>query len=408
MFYFYSTLLRIPVLGRDSRHLGRIEDFTLTNVGDLPQVSGLLVRNPSGLHVVGWDKVASLSDKAVYLREASETLMLPPPPENVWLLARDVLDAQVVDVNGAKVLRVNDAQLQELENELYVTGVDLGLWGIARRLGFAVWLDWFSRTLRLRIPEGLVAWGMVETIDKGRAPMQLRVSHDRLIGMHPADLAEIMGELGHEQRMNLLLEMTDEQVADMVEEAEPDLQAVILDELGDDRAADVLEEMDADEAAHVLQELPEEDAERLIELMDQEEKAEVQALLNYEEGTAGALMTTGFLAVPAAMTVGEALLHLRREEEEAAATADLYLFEGERLTGVLSLHELIRAEPLLPLRALATEAIHSVTPDDDTDSVIELMHRYSLTGLPVVGAAGEMIGVITITDVLDLLLPERG
>jgi CBS domain-containing protein len=408
MFYFYSHLWRVPVLGRDSRHLGRVEDFTLTSVGDLPKVSGLLVRNPSGLHFVGWDKVASLSGKAVYLREASETLMLPPPPENVWLLARDVLDAQVVDVNGAKVLRVNDAQLQELENELFLTGVDLGLWGIARRLGFAVWLAWLSRTFRLRIPEGLVAWGMVETIDKGRAPMQLRVSHDRLIGMHPADLAEIMGELGHEQRMNLLLEMTDEQVADMVEEAEPDLQAVILDELGEDRAADVLEEMDPDEAAHVLHELPEEDAERLIELMEREEAAEVQALLNYEEGTAGSLMATEFLAVPVSLSVGEALLHLRRQDEEAPATGDLYLMEDDRLIGVISLHELIRAEPVTPLREVAEFGVHKVAPDADTDTVIELMHRYSLTGLPVVQEDGRMIGVVTITDVLDLLRPERG
>jgi CBS domain-containing protein len=407
VFYFYSYLWRRPVLGRDARLLGHIEDFTLTSVGDLPKVSGLLVRSRSGLHFVGWDKVASLSDKAVYLREASDTLMMPPPPENVWLLARDVLDAQVVDVNGAKVLRVNDAQLQELENELFLTGVDLGLWGIARRLGFAVWLAWLSRTFRLRVPEGLVAWGMVEAIDKGRAPMQLKVTHDRLIGMHPADLAEIMGELGHEQRMNLLLEMTDEQVADMVEEAEPDLQAVILDELGEDRAADVLEEMDPDEAAHVLQELPEEDAERLIELMDRDDAAEVQALLSYEEDTAGSLMTTEFLAVPAALTVGEALLFLRRSEEEPEATADLYLIENDRLMGVLSLHELIRAEPVTPLRELAEAGVHKVAPNDDKDTVIELMHRYSLTGLPVVQPDGRMIGVVTITDVLDLLMPER-
>lgn len=408
MFYFYSYLWRLPVLGRDARPLGRIEDFTLTGVGDLPRVSGLLIKSRSGLHHVGWDQIASLGDKAVYLRETSDTLMMPPPPDNVWLLARDVLDAQVVDINGAKVLRVNDAQLQDLDNELFLTGVDLGLWGIARRLGFAPWLAWLTRLLRLRVPEGLVAWGMVETIDKGRAPMQLKVTHDRLIGMHPADLATIMGELGHEQRMHLLMEMTDEQVADMVEEAEPDLQAVILDVLGEDRAADVLEEMDPDEAAHVLQELTEEDAERLIELMDEEEAAEVQALLNYEPGTAGALMTTEVVSVPVGLTVDEALQHLRRSDEALPAAHDLYLTENDRLVGVVGLADLLRADPLRPLRDLTAPTLHKVNPDDDTDAVVDLMHRYSLTGVPVVEPDGRLIGVVTVIDVLDLLLPERG
>src|SRR4051794_18620362 len=126
MFYFYSHLWRLPVLGRDARLLGRIEDFALSSVGPLPRISGLLIKNRSGVHFVDWTQVARLSDKGVYLREATDTLMWPPPPDNTWLLARDVLDAQVVDVNGAKVLRVNDVQLQELENELFLTGVDLG------------------------------------------------------------------------------------------------------------------------------------------------------------------------------------------------------------------------------------------------------------------------------------------
>jgi magnesium transporter len=407
MFYFYSHMWRLPVLGRDARLLGRVEDFALSSVGSLPRITGLMVKTRSGVHYVDWLEVARLSDKGIYLREASDTLMMPPPPENTWLLARDVLDAQVVDVNGAKVLRVNDVQLQELENELFLTGVDLGLWGIARRLGFAVWLAWFSGTFRIRVREGLVAWGMVEAIDKGRAPMQLKVTHDRLIGLHPADLAEIVAELGHEQRINLLLQMTDEQVAEMVEEAEPDLQAVILDELGDDRAADVLEEMAADDAADVLGELPAEEARKLIGLMDTDDAAEVQALMRYDDDTAGGLMTTEFLALPAHLNVGEALAWLREHQIEAEVVYYCYLIEHERLVAVMSLRTLICSKPEQSLREIALTTIYKVAPDDAAETVISLMHKYSLMALPVVEDSGTMLGLITINDVLDLVLPER-
>lgn len=398
---FLSQYLNRPVRGVAGARLGVLRDVTFTEDGDFPVLTGLVVSRGRRRVVVPWSDVDRCTLDTFVLRGTG------PWPEVAGvdrLLALDVMDSQVVDIDGAHVVRVNDLQLAWQGTRLRVVGVDIGPWGLARRLGWAPALAWVSRTLRWQPPEGLIRWDTVEPVDKQTSTVRLRVSSDRLARLHPADLADIVAELGHEQRSHVLERLDDAQLADIMEEASPELQSAILDNLDEDRAADVLEEMEPDEAADLLSELSEDRARDLIGRMDAEDASDVRNLLAYQEGTVGALMTTSYLEIPASWTVGRALDWVRREGADDELCSYLYAVdEAGILTGVLSFRHLVLATADAPVTGLFPDHLVTVGVLEPARAALEKLFHYNLLAVPVTREDGRLLGVVGILDALALV-----
>ncbi|MEB3203226.1 MAG: CBS domain-containing protein [Candidatus Sericytochromatia bacterium] len=398
---FLSQYLNRPVRTGDGRKVGTLRDVTFVSEGDFPVVAGLVCAQGRHRRVIPWRAVDRVTLDTFVVREEGSWPELGPAER---LLALDVMDSQVVDMDGAHVVRVNDLQLAWQGQILRVVGVDIGPWGLARRLGLAPTLAWLSRSLKWQPPEGLVRWDMVEPVEKQTATVRLRVSSDRLARLHPADLADIVAELGHEQRSQVLEALDDARLADIMEEASPELQSAILDGLDEERAADVLEEMEPDDAADLLSELPEDRARDLMDRMDAEDASEVRDLLAYEDGTVGALMTTSFWEVPASWSVGRALDWVRGEGAADELCSYLYAVDAEgRLAGVLSFRHLVRADVATPLAALFPGQLVTVGAREPAMSALEKLFHYNLLSLPVVQEDGRLLGVVGVLDALSLV-----
>ncbi|MBM3270872.1 MAG: magnesium transporter [Candidatus Sericytochromatia bacterium] len=406
---FLSQLLDRPVFGTGGDKLGSVNDLTFRLGEPFPQVTGLVLKAGRARRVVPWERFVRLEDRTFEFRLAhDEVAQCPLLTPDVALLALDVMDSQVVDINGANVVRVNDVQLNFLGHQLWVVGVDIGLWGLARRLGLVGPLAWLNKLLPWKTPEGIVRWDLIDPMEKEISKVRLRVSHDRLTRLHPADLADIVEELGHDQRSHLLQAMNDAQIADLVEESSPEMQATILEELGTDRAADILEEMEPDEAADLLAELPEKRARQLIGLMEEEEASEVKELMAHEEDTVGAIMTTAYLEVRQDWTVERTLAWYREHSHDAELYAYLYAVDASnRLTGVLSIRGLLLAEPEARLSDLFPPQIYSVRVDEPPDEAVEMLVHYKLLAVPVVDEYGILVGVVGVHDVLDVVVPDE-
>lgn len=406
---FLSQLLNRPVLSSAGERLGTVYDLTFRLGEPFPLITGLVVRAGRQKRVVPWDRVQKFEAKRFTLRlDRAGLESCPLLPPDVALLGMDIMDSQVVDINGANVVRVNDVQLNFLGEQLWVVGVDIGIWGLARRLGIAGVLAFFNDRLPWKIPEGIVRWDLVDPMEKEISKVRLRVSHDRLTRLHPADLADIVEELGHDQRSQLLQSLDDARIADIVEESSPEMKATILEELGSDRAADVLEEMEPDEAADLLSELPEKKARHLIGLMEAEEASEVKELLAHEEGTVGAMMTTSYLEVPKDWTVGKTLAWYRDHNTDSEIYFYFYAVDkAGRLAGAVSIRGLLSADPEARLEDLFPPQIYSVRVDDDPEEVIAMLVRYKLLAVPVLDQDDVLVGVVGVHDVLDVLVPEE-
>ena len=226
--------------------------------------------------------------------------------------------------------------------------------------------------------------------------------------MHPADLADIVEELGHDQRSQLLQALDDAQIADIVEESSPEMQATILEDLGSDRAADVLEEMEPDEAADLLSELPEKKARHLIGLMEAEEASEVKELLAHEEGTVGAMMTTSYLEVPQDWSVARTLAWYREHNTESELYYYFYAVDkAGGLAGAFSIRALLSADPDERVKDLFSPQLYTLRVDDDPDDAVEMLVRYKLLAVPVLDDEDKLVGVVGVHDVLYVLVPEE-
>lgn len=357
-------------------------------------------------------------------------------PEQQVSLAREVLDKQVIDVAQKKAVRVNDVGF---DDDWRVLGIDNSALGLVRRLAPS-WLLGGRGQRPQRSPAGLIPWEHIELI--GETPPQeeseagdghkeqpggesaQEVSHPataipplqrrtsgQLAELWPADIADILYQLTPGQGAHLLEGMDDETAADALEELDTERQSHILENINAERAADILQEMEPDEAADLVSHLPEERAQELLRLMTPEESEDVQELLEYEEDTAGGIMTTDFVAIDATKIAGEALEAVRyniREHDVRLAYVYCIADEGREdytLLGVVSLWDLLVADAAQPLQELMETDLVTVKPDDEPRAVAEIMARYNFLAVPVVSESGTIEGVVTIDDALDVLLP---
>jgi CBS domain-containing protein/sporulation protein YlmC with PRC-barrel domain len=404
---FISELTGRPVTDIDGTRIGVVKDVVARPIKEFkhPVVDAIVVRGKEGERTVPYSELAALLSAAIPLKRPSKEIPDYQLQEDDIRLVQDVLDKQILDTEGARVVRVNDIELARINGNVIVTNVDIGVKGILRRIGLDRLGRWAARYSRSEPATGTISWDFVEPLVHDQS-MRLKVPASKLADLHPSDIAEIISDLNRAEHSDLLNKLDLEQLADTLEEVEPDFQADLLGHFSDEKVADVLEEMSPDEATDLLAELPDERREGLLKLMERDEAEEVRELLRYEEDTAGGLMTTEYVTVTPDLTAAQAIAELRKQGEDAELLYYVYVTDAEEhLLGVFSLSDLIMAQPDTPVTQFMHKRIISVELDTEQDEIAQIVAKYNLLAVPVVDAEDHMHGIVTADDALDKVLP---
>jgi magnesium transporter len=409
---FLTEILGAAVIDVRQRSVGRVRDLTVRIEEPYPVVTGL-VTSRRRRQVIPWSSVRTFAAATheLAVRQSREELGRSAADDHDIWLARDVLDKQIVDTEGRRVVRVNDLQLSEFGGQLLLVGADIGIRGILRRLGLEGPAKALTRLVGRDLPMALVSWDVVDPLAAaGHSPdgdaLRLRIPAIRIAKLHPADIADIVEDLGHQDRRAIFDSLTEEVAADALEEMELDDQVSVVEHMDTDRASEILEEMPPDEVADILAELPQERAQEILRGMDREEAGEVEELLNYEEDTAGGLMTTEVVTVTEGMTVQQCTETLRQHESDSESYYLFVIDEDRHLRGVVSLRNLLVAPAEQRVEEIMVRDVVSVRLEDGVREVAAVLAKYNLLAVPVVDEAYSLHGMVTVDDALDAILPE--
>lgn len=407
---YLSELVGREVRDHRGNILGKLTDLLISSDerSDYPRIVALAL-TPSGKRdqaFISWTGDEDLAGNKIVLQQPVTQPYQESPSE--IHLARDVLDKQVIDTENHRMVRVNDLELGKIGNDYRLINADIGGRGLLRRLGLEDVAEHIVERLNRHLPTRAVAWGDLNFLPVGG--VQVRVPREKLNELHPADIAELLGDLGPRLGSQLIQQMGVEKIADTLEELEPEFQVEVLENFPDERAADIVEEMEPDEAADLLNELEPEKRQDILNLMEKDEKEEVQELLAHGENTAGGLMTTKYVTVPPGIRTGDALERLRRDEASKDAETIYYVYVtngDDKLVGVVSLSDLVLAPPA----TLVDEIMHHdpifAQLDTPRDQVLEMIGKYNLLAVPVVNEENQLQGIVTADDALEMILPEE-
>src|SRR5579863_520205 len=402
-----TELLGLPVTGASGAHCGRVREVALTPAEDRARVSALIVRTRDGDRVLPFASVVSVNGG---VRTSSVPAdWSPPEAEGLFLLERDLLDQQIIDVFGRKVVRVNDVDLhQETGNgqlKLKIAAVDVGVRGAVRRLLKGAVPMAALRLVLLKIPPRLIPWEFVDLIETDPARrVKLKISNERLARLHPADIADIVEELAPDER-EAVFETLDEGVAaEALEEVSAKVKKSIVESLDSDRAAEIVEEMDPDAAADLLANLPEDRSTQILQEMQPENREEMAELMEFGERTAAGRMNTEYLALDPSATVHDAIETLRKFEGGVETVSTVYLVDAEgHLAGAIPLAKIVLAKATDQPSTLTQDPLIFTYAGVREKEVAELFDKYTLVTLPVIDDEGVLTGVITSDDVISLL-----
>jgi CBS domain-containing protein/sporulation protein YlmC with PRC-barrel domain len=402
---FVADILGKAVLDPRGEEIGRVRDIAVEGGSPFPRAVGLFLEKKKVTRYLPWEELSIFNRRIISSRKREEEIPEGSPSKDHLLIGRDILDKQIVDINGAKVVRVNDVKLTEEGGAACLSDVDVGMRGILRRLGVERRGDAFFRAIRHPLRSQLISWALIQPLEPKLDRLSLSVSRDAISDLHPADIAQIMSDLAPEERQEFFEKLDPETAAEALHELEPEVQADIIAEMDKEQAADIIEQMPPDEAADVIADLPTEKAQELLQLMEKEEAEDIHELLHHEDDTAGGLMTNEYLAYPPGITVGEALERFKREAREIEHVYYVYVVEDERLLGVVGLRDLLIEEPGRKLDEVMHTKLKTARAETGQETVAGLISKYNLLALPVVNGENCLLGVVTVDDVVDLLLP---
>jgi len=403
-----SELLGAPVYDSTGAARGRVREVALALQEDRSKIALLIVKTSSGNRLLPFSAVSSING-GVRAATSIGDWAQADGTEGLLLLGRDLLDQQVIDVHGRKVVRVNDVDFQQDAAAgrplLKVEGVDVGARGAIRRLLKGVIPASALRALLQRVPQREIPWDFVDLIETDPARrVKLKISHDRLAKLHPADIADIVEELAPDEREAVFETLDEEVAAEAMEELEPKVQKAVVESLDSDRAADIVEEMEPDAAADLLADLPEERTAEILVQMEPEERQEVAELLEFRENTAAGRMTTEYIALPVTASTNDAIEALRAFEGRMESMSTIFLTDSRgTLVGAVPLAKIVLAPMASPMLGLAQEPLISTHEDAKEKEFAELFDKYNLLTLPVIDEKNHLMGVITRDDVINML-----
>lgn len=404
---FISELTGKPVTDIDGIKIGVLKDLVAHSHKEFnhPVVDAIVVKLKDDQLVIPFSDVLVLLSTSISLKQSEGSIQQYSTQEDDILLVDDVLDKQIIDTDGARVVRVNDIELVRVNGNMVVSNVDVGTSGILRRVGL-------TKLSRILLPlfkkepnQGRISWDFVEPLRHDQS-MRLKVPAGKLADLHPSDLADIISDLSHTETGELLDNLNIKQLADTLEEIEPDFQASLVKDMSDEKVADLLEEMSPDEAADLLAELPATRSESLLDLMEDEEARDVRKLLLFHEESAGGLMTTDYVSVRPDLNAEQTIKRLREIGEEAELIYYVYVTDVEdHLIGVFSLSDLIMAQPDVQVTEFMHKRVVSVNLKDQQEEIAQVVSKYNLLAVPVVDDQNVMHGIVTTDDALDKIIP---
>ena len=407
-----TTMLGAPITDGDGRLRGRVGDLAVGTGADAGKVAGLVLKTRNGPELVAATEILQTPSGALQLRPEGTPRPLRGD-DNFILLRQDLLDRQIIDVHGRKVVRVNDVELQWFAHEdvedLRVREVEVGLRGAIRRLLKGTMPKQALDSLARKFPARVIPWEFVDMIEVDPARrVKLNIEHERLAQLHPSDIADILEDLAPAEREAILTTLDEEVAAEALEEVEPKLQKIMMEGLTSETAAGIVEEMDPSAAADLLAELSDARSEAILEEMDPEERQEVEELLEFREDSAAGRMTTQYVAVPRLATVADGIQALRDFDGDIETITEIYLIdEAEVLHGVVPLVRMVLALPQTRLEVLAEPRFISCEADAHQQQVAELFDKYNLRALPVLDSKGKLVGAVEADHVIAFLRANR-
>ncbi len=400
---YLSEILGRPVTDLDGVAVGKLTDVIVRPWAEFPHplIEAVAIEGKGGTRILPFAAVAALLSPVIPLKYRFNDAPLFELKEDDILLSRDVLDKQIIDTEGARVVRVNDVELVRVNGTIYVSNVDVSWVGIMRRLGLVGLAHYLSGHLKKKG----IAWDDVELMRRDQE-MHLRVPAEKLHELHPADLAEIVRDLNKLESGQLLDTLDVQHLADTLEEVEPEFQAELIEHMSDEKVADLLEEMEPDEAADLLADMPKDRKEGLLALMEKEDADDVRKLLTYPEESAGGIMTTEYASIRPELAAAQAIEALRAMSDEVETMFYVYVTDEENhLLGTFSLNNLIFASPGAMVKDFMAKRVITVNLTDDQETVAQTVAKYDLLAVPVVDDQNCLHGIVTADDALDKVIP---
>ena len=410
-FYFFSDFLNRRVYNSLGLKVGKLSDLVAERAEPYPMIIGVVVRTKRGEKRIylPWEKILRIEPQVTLSEDGSHGFQASLPQKDIILLREEVMDKQIVDTFGAKVVRVNDLHFLRVSSNLRLVHVDVGFRGLMRRVGWEKVVDQALRWLfSYDLPNQFISWKYVQLLS-GSDLLHLSVSQKKLMHLHPADLADIIEDLSSRERSAIFHALDTETAADALEEIDPKIQKSLIEEIPVEKASDIVEEMSPSDAVDLLHDLPEERAEEILEGMEQEKAEDLRELLGHPEETAGGLMTTAYLSLTPGVTVEAAIARLKAHAPDLDIIDYIYVVDEEEvLQGVVSIRGLLAAHSHQPLSEIQAPRVVSVKPDEDQKEVVEAFAKYGFRALPVVDEGNHLIGVIGFRSVLEVLAPDAG
>lgn len=402
--FFLSNVLYKKVYDEFGESIGKLMDVYVTTEEGYPKAIGYKIKKDGEILNYEFRKLEFLEDDGVLsikARDAKEII----PRNYSYLLSKHLLDKQIVDINGKKLVRVNDLRLTEIAGEYRVVAVDTGVLALGRRIGVEGLVKSFYNIMNKEPVDKLIMWDSVESLEMVNDNLKLSVPYKKLSKLHPADLADILEDMDVNYRNKVFESLDENLAADTLEEIEPEIQADILEAISQSKAAEVLDSMPNDEIADILDEVDEETAEKILMNLEKEDADEVRTLMEYEEEKVGSIMNKDFIAFNINITAQDTIELLReiKPDDEVA----YYIFivdESEKLQGVVSLRNLVIADPNSKLKDIMDPNVIKSRDDDNIDDAIEQAVKYNLLSLPVVDEEDRLCGIVIMSDIIDEVL----
>ncbi len=408
---FFTEIQHLPFYGAKGEFLGKVEDLCVDPSTKGVRVASYLIRTPHKiLLTIAYTQLQAITVRAAQTNVRRDDLRPYTPDDGMFRINHDVLDQQIIDVDNRKVVRVNDVDFDIVpvdgHTELRILAVNVGLAAAMRRLLQGTMSKHRIRSLTKSVPNRTILWEFVNLIESDPARrVKLRISYDRLAELHPADIADILEELSHNEQKALIESLDDETAANALSEIPTKMQADLLESISTEKAADIVEEMPPDEAADVLNELSPETSAEVLADMEKEEAQEVRELLGFGDNTAGSLMTTEYVVVHESATVEGAIEALRNFEGDVESIHQIFLIDNKALLkGAVSVGRIVLAAASSALADLSSDDVISVQAEQPIRAVVDLFHKYNLMSLPVVDESDFLLGVVTADDVLEQVL----
>ena len=406
--FYFSRVIGAKVYAQSGEIIGKIKDLIVEVDFIRPKVAAVCLNTKKGLLLLDFSNFEIQKMKGNYRIQCSQLAEYNQQDRKIFYLKKNILDRQIIDMDGRKLVRVNDLRLAILENGTYLVAVDVGFEGLLRRLDIAKPIKESLKLIGVALPSHLILWDDVETVGFGHAGIRLSKDYSNLEKLHPSDLADIIEDMDRNTQIEVLTSIDEEKAADVLEELEPQIQRSVFENLPLDKAADLLEKMPADEAADILDELGKDRAEELLNEMNVETSDDIRELMEYAQNSVGSIMTTDFISFNENETVDQTIKELRKLKPQSDTMYYLYIIKASgRLVATVSLRDIIVAEPDTKLKEIMNSNVIYLNDEDKIQSLNEIITKYSLLSIPVVNLEKEMVGVVIINDVAHNLFKNR-